>query len=395
MKKIIAIYCLIFILSLSSLPVFGAAAPKSTDRKLSDLSNRFDNLEATWGRFQLGGNFNIQTESDLDSEKKSPPFKVNQELNLFLDAFIDRNLIFSLKMTHQGGWGLSFLGVDEENVPLDSPVVAPLQIDEAFLRMERTKSLNYLGRFRYSFGPFGLVSDFFASPAEGLAYQRSFGDYHIAGLYSRVYTQYLPGSDKVEVSEDYLAGRIGWSNENSVLGLNLVPFGVSGEKNISIDWSFADPNSSFAAELGWYSFESDEYPEYVADWTPGVLVSYKKQFKQNGLFQIKAGYFGPDFAPSYSSLAHSSGDNREWFLPNTQGIDFFSLSPLPKNYQLANHLILLNRIEDFGQPENGYRLRSSIIKYYSPINQLEFGIDLNHLAEETENEAFISWTVQF
>lgn len=392
MKKNIAIVTLLIILSIPSLPVFGAPASTSTDRKLSELSNRFRNLEATWGRFQLGGSFNIQTQSSFDSVSL---FKVNQELNLFLDAFIDQNLIFSLKMSHQGGWGLSFQSLDSENIPLDSPVVAPLQIDEAFLRIERSKNLNYLGRFRYSFGPFGLVSDFFASPAEGLAYQRSFCDYHLVGLYSRVYTQYLPGSDKIEVSEDYLAGRIGWSNQNTVLGLNLVPFGVAGEKNVSIDWSTANPTSSFAAELGFYSFKSDQYPDYVVDWTPGLLVSYKKQFAKNGIFQAKAGYFAPNFAPSYSSLAHSSGDNREWFLPNSQGIELFLLSPLPKNYQLANRLIVLNHLEDYGQPENGYRLRSSIIKYYSPINQLEFGIDLNHLAIESENQAFISWTVQF
>lgn len=392
MKKYIPILTLLITLSLPSLPVFGAPASQATDRKLSELSNRFNNLEATWGRFQLGGSFNIQTESDLDSVKL---FKVNQELNLFLDAFIDQNLIFSLKMSHQGGWGLSFQSLDSENMPLDSPVVAPLQIDEAFLRMERGKSLNYLGRFRYSFGPFGLISDFFASPAEGLAYQRSFGDYHLLGLYSRVYTQYIPGSDKIEVNEDYLAGRIGWSDENTVLGINLVPFGVAGEKNVSIDWSTANPTSSFAAELGFYSFNSDQYPDYVVDWTPGLLISYKKQYAKNGIFQVKAGYFGPNFAPSYSSLAHSSGDNREWFLPNSQGVDLFLLSPLPKNYQLANHLILLNQLENYGQPENGYRLRSSIVKYYSPLNQLEFGIDLNHLAVKSENQAFISWTVQF
>lgn len=392
MKKSIALCSLLIILCLTSFPVFGATAPKSNDRKLSDLSNRFDNLEANWGRYQLGGNFNIETHSNLSSASL---FKVNQELNLFLDAFIDRNLLFSLKMSHNGGWGLSYQSVDSENIPLDAPVVAPLQIDEAFLRMEHPQSLHYLGRFRYSFGPFGLISDFFASPAEGLAYQRSFGNYHLIGFYSRVYTQYLAGSDKVEVSEDYVAGRIGWSNKNSVIGLNLVPFGVSGEKNASIDWSTSNRNSSYAAELAWYSFESDKYPDYVVNWTPGFLVSYKKQFSKNGTFQIKAGYFSPNFAPSYSSLAHSSGDNREWFLPNSQGIDLFLLSALPKNYQLANHLIALNRMEDFGQPQNGYRLRSSIIKYYSPINQLEFGIDLQHLTEEIENEAFISWTIQF
>lgn len=392
MKKNIAIFVLLIILSLSSLPAFGAQASKSTDRKLSELSNRFSNLEATWGRFQLGGSFNIQTKSYLDSVSL---FKVNQELNLFLDAFIDQNLAFSLKMSHEGGWGLSFQSLDSENIPLDSPIFAPLQIDEAFLRIEHPKNLNYLGRFRYSFGPFGLVSDFFASPAEGLAYQRVFGNYHVIGLYSRVYTQYIPGSNKIEVSEDYLAGRIGWSNKNSVIGVNLVPFGVSGEKNISLDWSTANQDSSFAAELGWYSFKSDQYPDYVVDWTPGLLVSYKKQYTKDGIFQAKVGYFSSDFAPSYSSLAHSSGDNREWFLPNSQGIDLFLLSPLPKNYQLANHLIVLNYLEDYGQPENGYRLRSSIVKYYSPLNQLEFGVDLNHLTAESENQAFVSWTVQF
>lgn len=392
MKKSIITGFLLLLIFISALPALGASATKSNDRKLSDLANRFENLEANWGRFQLGGSFNIQPQSNLDSASL---FKVNQELNLFLDAFIDQNLLFSLKMAHRGGWGLRYQSLDSENVPLEPPIDSPLQIDEAFLRMEHPRNLNYLGRFRYSFGPFGLISDFFESPAEGLAYQRSFRNYHIAGLYSRVYTQYIPGSDIVEVSEDYLAGRVGWSGKNSIIGLNLVPFGVSGEKNISVDWSTANPDSSFAAEIGWYSFKSDQFPDYVVDWAPGILISYQKHFSRNGIFQIKAGYFAPDFAPSYSSLAHSSGDNREWFLPNSRGIDLLLLSPLPKNYQLANHLIILNPIENYGQPQTGYRLRSSIIKSYSPINQLEFGVDLNHLAETEENEAFISWTIQF
>ncbi len=392
MKKTIALCSLLLVLCLSSVPVFGTAVNKSTNRNQSDLTNRINNLEANWGRFQLGGYFNIATESNLDSISL---FKVNQELNLFLDAFINQNLLFSLKMSHEGGWGLSYQSLNPDNIPLDSPVVAPLQIDEALLKMEHPKSIHYLGRFRYTFGPFGLISDFVSSPAEGLAYQRSFGNYHLAGFYSRVYTQYLAGTDEVEVNEDYLAGRLGWSNKNSVLGLNLVPFGVSGEKSASVDWSASNSNASYAAELGLYSFKSDKYPDYVVDWAPGFLVSYRKQIAKNGTFQIKAGYFAPDFAPSYSSLAHSSGNNREWFLPNSQGVDLFLLSPLPKNYQLSNHLILLNRMKDYGQPENGYRLRSSIIKYYSPINQLEFGIDLQHLNEESVNEAFVSWTIQF
>lgn len=392
MKKSVVICCLLFTIILYSFPAFGASVPKSTDRKLSDLTNRFNNLEASWGRFQLGGSFNIQTESQLDS---ASVFKVNQELNLFLDAFIDQNLLFSLKLAHRGGWGLGYQSLDPDYVPLDPPIETPLHIDEAFLRMEHPQSINYFGRFRYSFGPFGLISDFFESPAEGLAYQRSYGNYHIAGLYSRVYTQYIPGSNNVEVSEDYLAGRVGWSNKNSIFGINLVPFGVSGEKNISIDWSTTNSNSSIAAELAWYSFESDQFPDYVVHRSPGILVSYQKNFSRNGIFQIKAGYFAPDFAPSYSSLGHSSGDNREWFLPNSQGIDLFLISPLPKNYQLTNRLLILNPIENFGQPDTGYRLRSSIIKSYSPINQLEFGIDLRHLTETKENEAFISWIIQF
>lgn len=394
MKKSVAVCCLLLMISLFSLPVFGASASKSSDRQLSDLTNRFNNLEANWGRFQLGGTLNLQTRSDLDRNQMPPLFKVIQELNLFMDAFIDRNLLFSLKLAHSGGWGLSYLSLDPDNQPYDPPLVAPLHIDEAFLRMEHPNSRHYIGRFRYSFGPFGLVSDFFTSPAEGLAYERSLGNYHFSGIYSRVYTQYLPGSDQVEISEDYLAGRIAWAQNNSVLGLNLIPFGIAGEKNISLDWSTAAQNSSFATELGWYSFKSDRYPEYVVDWTPGFLVSYKNQFSKNNLYQIKVGYFAPGFAPSYSSLAHSSGDDREWFLPNSKGIDLFLLSALPKNYQLANRLIFLSPIENYGQPQSGYRFRSSIIKYFSPVNQLELGIDLNRLTKN-ETEAFVGWIVQF
>lgn len=394
MKKYLMVFWLIIAQITWGIPVYGKTAnPINTDRRLTDLSNRFNSLEANWGRFQIGGNFSIKVNSSFEdpvelNHYSTPEFK--QELGLFLDALVDKNLMLFLRMSHQGGWGLYYENWNSSN----SPIVSPLQIDEAFFKFEYPKSINYFGRFRFSLGPFGVISDFFANPIEGIAMQRTFRKFHIIGLFSRVNTQYLPGTNQIESGEEYLATRVGWSNSSTIIGLNMVPNGVTGEKDFSVDWSYTSPQTKTALELAWYSFNSSQYTDFQADWNPGILISHGIQFK-NSLLQIKIGYFGPKFTPSYSCLAHSSGDNREWFAPNSKGGELLLQTGLGNGLTLDNRLVRVEPVINYNQSKFGYRLLSSITKNFSPVNQIQLGAEVKSTQEKPSNQVFMRWNVQF
>ncbi|MGE5581539.1 MAG: hypothetical protein ACM3X9_03290 [Bacillota bacterium] len=393
MKRAATIFCCCGLLIALATQTFGAVSNQSTtDRKLNELTNRFSNLESTWGRFQIGGSFELDTTSTLSKDQDAPtPPGFNQQLGLFFDANIDPNLQVSLKVSQEGGWGLNYLSAGSSNVPLTTP----FQVDEAFLRLTYPDSYNYLGRFRFSLGPIGLISDFYANPVEGVAIQKAFHNYHVIGVYSRVNTQYKPGTNEIEATEDYFSARVGWSDQNTMFGLNLVPNGITGEKAASIDWSSSTKTSKIAAELGEYSFDSSQYPDYKVDWTPGFLISYAKVLANNNFLQLKAGYFGPQFMPSYSSLAHSSGDDREWFIPNSQGLEIYLQTPLKKGYSLENRLIFLTPVENYNQPDLNYRLRSDLVKNFSPVNQIQIGFDLKYFPDNVYNQIFLNWILQF
>lgn len=392
MKKSLTIVCFFLLICSFSNSADGRTnSPTYNDLKLKELSNQFSTMQATWGRFQIGGTFDLESDSSLeDHQTKLPTFGFIQQLKLFLDASMDQNLQLSLKASHQGGWGL--------NQTTNSgvyPMTSPFQVDEAFLKLEYPNSLYYMGRFRYSFGPLGLISDFYTNPLEGVALQRTFHNFHAIGIYSRVNTQYDPNTNQIETVDNYLAGRIGWSNQLNIIGLNMVPKGISGEKSISADWAYNRLDLKMAMEVGWYSFNNNQYPNYKVAWVPGILASYGKVFNNFNYFQLKAGYLAPKFMPSYSSLAHCSGDDREWFLPNSQGVEIYLQTGLKKGFSLENRLIILKPVENLGQPILNYRWRSALVKNFSAINQLQFGFDLKYMPNNIDHIIFGKWTLQF
>ncbi len=391
MKKIVAPLLLIITLLITANPVFGQA-PVSVDRKLNDLATRFNSLEATWGRFQIGGNVSLEADSHLQNEQSTlSPLGYSQQMNLFFNAGIDRNLNFSMKLSHEGGWGLNYLS--SSSLP---PLNTPLQLDEAFLKMEYPHTLNYLGRFRFTLGPLGLISDFYNNPAEGIALQRSFNDYHLVGLYSRINTQMDPDSNQIAATEEYFAARFGWSNQSTIVGLNIVPSGIAAEKAFSADYSTTLKTGRIAAEVGWYAFDSPRYPDYRTGWTPGALVSYSQTLpKQQGYFEVKAGYLSPNFTPSASVLNHSADDAREWFVTNTYGLEFFLQNNLARNFSLQNRLMGSRPVNDLTGIGTTYRLRTDLIKNLSQVNQLDFGYEVKHTSDKTESRIFACWNLQF
>jgi hypothetical protein len=392
MKKIIAVFYALSFVALIVHPVLGQPYTQpSNDRKLNELSNRVASLDSSWGRFQIGGNFELETTSNVSNNQNTlgAP-NITQELGISLNADIDPNLQLSVMVSQLGGWGLKYQSINSNN----SPMTIPFQVDQAFLKLIYPTSIDYLGRFQFSLGPLGMMADFYANPVEGIALQKDFKKFHAIGIYSRVNTVYQSGTDQIESTDDYVAARIGWTNEKSLFGINIIP-GLTGENGFSIDFSTNKPESKFAAELGYYSFSSKEFPDYKVDWTPGLLISYGKMISNKSYFQVKAGYMGPQFLPLYSSLAHSSGELREWFIPNSQGFEFYLQNGLTKGYALENRLILLTPIVNYNQPDINYRWRSCVVKRFSSVNQLQVGVDIKSFPDKDYHQLFLDWELRF
>jgi len=396
LKKILITFMALFILNIATnnrQAVYAAKPitqnPPADRALLSDLSNRFSLLESSWGRFHLGGNLTLESGTDL-AQDQTPVLQFGQQLNVFLDAYIDRNLFFALKLAHQGGWGLSYQNTGSSTLPMNTP----LDLSEAFLKLEYPDKMAYLGRFSFSFSPLGLISDFHSNPVEGLAFQQNYRNLHLIGVYSRVITFIQPETNRPTDSEDYFAVRLGLSANNSLFGLTVVPKGIAGEQNIGIDWTYNQPDSKFSAELGWYSFDSNQYPDYKVDWTQGLMLSYGKMLSPKTFVQVKTAYINPKFAPSYSSLAHSSGNNREWFQPNSKGIELLSQHQLREDLFWENRIFYWNPIVNYDQPNSNLRWQSSITKSFSPVNQLQVGIQ-HQTSIVDYTQAFAKWILQF
>jgi hypothetical protein len=398
MKHFVVRILVIFILVISiSFPVLAAKTnfSSATDRKLADLSNRFSSLEATWGRFRLGGSFSLIPYANFVKPGSNLPIiEYNQAITLNLDAYIDEHLQFALKLDSQRGWGTQYQYLGALNLN-------PLQIEEAFLRMQYPAAFNYIGRFRFSLGTLGIISDFFTNPIEGVALQQALGKFQVVAVYNRVSTLYNPTTGQVESGTDYLAGRIGWSNRFDVIGLNIVPKGLGGERDISIDWSRSGDKSKLALEFGLYTFQSQEYSDLNTGPVPGLLVSYNRNFpnrynRSSNDIQVKAGYFAPGFRPSYSSLAHVSGDDREWFQPNSQGIEILWAwqNQMFNNFQVENRLIVLTPVQNSGSVVN-YRLHSTFTKNITPVNQIQVGLDLKEFNHAFQAQLLAGWILRF
>jgi len=393
---IILIFCFILPTSAAFLPHMVFAREALVNNRLDELSYRFSNFEANWNRFQLGGSLTIST---ISQEKLTNPDFV-QDLGLFFDVNLDSNLQFNLRMSHSGGWGFSYQSLGSTLSPLN----APLQIDEAFLRYQNQNNLHYLGRFRFSLGHLGLISDFIDTPAEGLALQHQFGQLYLSGLFVRIITpQFQTDTQEYEASqENYLSSRIAWTNETHIFGINLVPDGLTGEKSFSFDYSLAQKEWRLNTELAWYSFHLNQnffpdLPNYSVSWTPGILITYSNNLSPDTSLQIKAGFLSPQFTPAYSSLAHASRDQREWFLPNSQGVEVTWEQLLSANFRLNNRLICMFPVEFDTKKRLNYHWLGSLSKQFSPVNQLELGAEIKEYPNYSysKKQLFLKWNLQF
>lgn len=387
MKKPYIFCCLLLLLVAHPQPGLAKTTNYLTsDQKLADLTQRFHSLESSWSRFQLGGSLELDSTSDLPETKgELPTINFTQNLKLYLDTFIQEHFALTLKMSHAGDWGLNY-----QNSMKSSPL-----LDEAFLRAEYPTYFGYLGRFRFSMSPMGLISDFSTDPAEGIVFQKKLNNLYLTGVFSRI--NYGTDSTTNELTtENYFAGRINWVRQSSAFGINFVPDGLTGEKGFGFDWSINRSNTvKLTTEIAWYSFHDSQYPDYQVAWTPGFLLSYAKSLPHNTFFQVKTAYLGSDFKPSYSSLAHSSGGDREWFVPNSKGVEFYFLKQLKPTLLLENRLLYWNPVVNYDQADSNYRLRCNLIKNFSSFNQLLAGVDFQGEDAELSTEFFLQWNLKF
>jgi hypothetical protein len=377
---------ILLIITVTSATAKPIPAVNSGDQNITDLSNRLNSLISYWDRFQIGGELTFKAGSRYQQARRNlEQLNFTQQLDLYFNAMIDSQLGTAIKLTHYGCWG------EYSNTPMNSS----LQLDEAYLSWNAPSFLAYLGRFHFSLNQLGLVSDFTTNAAEGAAFQRVYRNFHVIGLYSRVYTLREATTGNVASAEDYWAARWGWSNRNHVVGLNLVPDGIAGETDFSIDWSTAWSDGKLAIEAAWHSFDSAGAQLSVTR-VPGILASFSKVYGHTGYFQIKAGYFAPDFQPQYSSLAHISGDNREWFIPNSRGIEALVTKEIKPGWNWENRLIVFQPVNEYGSPKLNYRFATTVIRNFSPVNQLQLGIDRkSDYAGVDGSQLVVSWNLRF
>lgn len=381
MKKITILIVSCCLLLFSVLPTI-AATPT--------LNERLSSLEASWSKFRIGGNLSLEaTAFRTNGEFTQPGFE--QDLLLFMDTRLHEHYSYSLKLSHQGGWGSNYQNLGSSNYPMSSP----FQLEESVLRVEFPNSLNYLGKFSFSPTPLGLISDFRQNKIEGLVLQKTWKKYHAIGVYSRVSSNYTANTNQIDNAEDYLSVRFGGMNGNNIWGINLVPNGVTGEKAISLDASFSAKKSTVSAEIACYSFDTTLYPDYVVDSAGAIMVSYAVALSPETFMQIKGARIEPKFTPSHSSLAHSSGDDCEWFLPNSQGIEVSLKNNLKNNFSLENRLMYAKPIENYSQIDRLYHWRSTLSKRFSAQSAAYCYFDLKKIYSSTERQYGVLWNLSF
>jgi hypothetical protein len=373
---------LLFLVSFARMTPAQPVSSEPSGAKLTN-SNLTDSFNSSWERFHFGGDLTLESKS-IYQQTRLGQLSFNQELQLYINALIDNHLSASIKLDHYGGWGQYSA----------YPMKSPLQLDEAVLRWNYPTFQSSIGRFHFSPSPLGLISDFTVVPIEGAIIQKSFGNFHAIGLYSRVYTILGADTGTVETADDYWAFRCGWSDRNSVYGFNWAPNGIAGETSFSVDWSYEWPNQKIVVEAAWRSFTAANTQLNVVR-APGLLVSYGK-VSHNSYYQVKAGYFAKNFEPQYSSLAHISGDNREWFVPNSQGIEFFLKNQVKPGWFWENRFLLYQPVVEYGATTLNYRLASAIIKNFTPLNQLKLGCDVKKDYAGVDGTHFhLVWSLRF
>jgi len=337
---------------LSATPAFAAGA---TDQAL----NRLSSLESRWGHLHLGGRITFSSDyftydgfsasDDFDGDEY-PSLKGSsalwQELELFLNARLDRHFDLSLSFAGQDFYGTQQLSGFS------------LFLNEALLRYRSSNLLADLGRFHFTLDPLGLIADRSSYPVEGLVVQTGTQDYYLGGYYSR-----LAGEE--------LALRLAFPQPGYMAGMTVIPF---ADTAVAVDFLTEVAGGVLQGELAWYRPEKRRDPEHSGAF--GSLLSWKKDFALSSL-TLQAGRFEEGFSPFSSRLAHvANNGNAINFVPNTYGVAGEYLRKLRDGWNLLLKAGLLYPCQAAeANPSGRLSFSGRVQKSFSSAISLEAGYD--------------------
>ena len=337
-----AIFCMaVFLMMFFSYPLMAQAAPT--------LSTRVSNLESSWGHLRLGGEYSLRADIFHGSPFSTPQDSGNrllpgflQEMNVFLEAQASSEFSVQMNFSHQGFWGVSSPSDGNIDKP---PLISPLILDEATVRLRKPQLLGDFGRFRFSLDPMGLITDHSSYPIEGLALQTSINGVYVGGYYSRLSSFYQPGSLYINSVDDEIALRIAVPQPKYLLGFTLVPSGLASEQAWALDYAGLWGKRGVQLALAHYKPSPDNYPEYTHDGAWGFLANIDLLPGQQRSLSMKAGYFELGFTPTFSRLSHAVIGDGEPFSPNSWGLSFLYRQTLNKNWDLLGEFTALSPVE--------------------------------------------------
>lgn len=331
-------------------PAFAAAATSQT-------LNRLSSLESRWGHLHLGGKITFSADYftydgifDPEEPGENPSLKGSnalwQELQIFLNARLDRHFDLSLSFAGQDFYGTQQLSGFS------------LFLNETILRYRSSNLLADLGRLNFSLDPLGLIADRSSYPVEGLVVQTGSQNHYFGGYYSR-----LAGEE--------LALRLAFPQPGYMAGITVIPF---ADTAVAVDLLAEVAGGALQGELAWYRPDQRHVPE--ASGAFGGLLAWKKDFALSSL-TLQAGRFEEGFAPLSSRLAHvATNGNAINFAPNTYGVAGEYLRKLQNGWNLLLKAGLLYPCRTTEENSSGhFSFSGRVQKAFSTSISLEAGYD--------------------
>ncbi len=327
----------------------------------NSVLKRLSNLESRWGHLQLGGEFSLQADYKRRSIERyeTPDFKSN--LNLYLDAQIDRNFYFYLLLSHYDNYGY----------------LNQLFVNEAAVRYRSPRLLADLGKFKFTLDPLGLIADHSSSPIQGIALQSGNTNIYLGGFYSRLYLKSkLITEDYVTVTSDDKFGlRIAFPKPGYMLGTTIIhtPTGELSETAASIDLITNILGGTFQGELAWYKPGAENYLE-KKDQALGGLFTWNKAIADT-IYTLNAWYFEQGFAPTSSILNDSFLEKGNIFVNNSYGVGSTIQRKLSNNWDAAINTGLLFSPGQIEYEGPQLTLSGRLRKSFSAVSSLQIGYD--------------------
>ncbi|NPV52930.1 MAG: hypothetical protein HPY71_05330 [Firmicutes bacterium] len=248
---------------------------------------------------------------------------IRQDLELFLDSRVRDRYQLYVSLNSHGYWGVQYASDGSYGVP---PTTGPLLIDQAYLGYYGDRLKVNAGRLYFSLGPVGLIARNDYSAIEGLAVDTMLGGFYLAGIYSRLSSQYDPSGVVVRGADDFVALRVARRMGDFLVGYNHVLSGLGDESAQSIDFEGAIYNRRVRGEIARMrpsttSFDGNgDGDKYDTGWRPAFFVEGDILNRPSGRLTLSYGYFARGFTPTFTSLYDEGDEKGIGFAHNTEGL---------------------------------------------------------------------------